>query len=65
MHCFAGGNTLSNPRAENDQHLMSMGDVALVLGTAIEYDIAELVDPQINVVAKIDKARLPSFTQSR
>jgi amidase len=35
---------------------LSAHEVALVLGSAAEYDIAELVDPQINVVAKIRKA---------
>jgi len=29
-----------------------------VLGTSIRYDIAEIVDPQINIVAKISKAAL-------
>lgn len=37
---------------------LSASEVALLLGTAIEYDIAELVDPQINVVAKIEKRTL-------
>jgi amidase len=39
---------------------LSSGDVALLLGTSIEYDIAELVNPQVNVVAKIRKDRLPT-----
>lgn len=39
-------------------YALSADEVALVLGTAIEYDVAELVDPQINVVAKIAKAQL-------
>jgi len=29
-----------------------------VLGSAIHYDIAELVDPQVNIVARISKAAL-------
>jgi hypothetical protein len=29
-----------------------------VLGTAIRYDIAEVVDPQVNIVAKISKTAL-------
>jgi amidase len=33
-------------------------EVALVLGSAVEIDVAELVDPQINVVAKIRKSTL-------
>jgi amidase len=37
---------------------LSAHEAALVLGSAGEFDIAELVDPQINVVAKISKATL-------
>jgi len=33
-----------------------------VLGTSIRYDIAELVDPQIHVVAKIEKSALSKIT---
>jgi amidase len=37
---------------------LSAGDVALVMGTAVEYDIAELVSAQYNVVARMRKDRL-------
>ena len=36
-------------------------EVALLLGTAIQYDIAEMVDPQYNVVAKISKKAIAAF----
>ena len=36
-------------------------EVAVVLGTAIKYDIAELVDPRISVVAKMPKSALVAF----
>ena len=36
-------------------------EVALVLGTVIKYDIAEMVDPQYNVVAKVPKTALAAF----
>ena len=39
---------------ENDYKLNS-AEVAVVLGTSIRYDVAELVDPHLNVVAKIRK----------
>jgi len=42
---------------ERDYHL-TPNESAVVLGTAIRYDIAELVDPQINIVAKISKSAL-------
>jgi amidase len=38
---------------------LSASDVALVMGTAVEYDIAALVGPQVNVVARIRKADIP------
>jgi amidase len=37
---------------------LDAGEVATVLATSIHYDIAEVVDPQIHVVAKISKAVL-------
>jgi amidase len=39
-------------------HGLSPNDVALVMGTAVEYDVAELVSPQYNVVARISKASI-------
>ena len=40
---------------------MSDSEVALFLGAVLKYDIAELVDPHINVVAKVPKTALASF----
>ncbi len=37
---------------------LTPNEVALVLGTAIRYDIAEVVDPLVHVVARIDKKAL-------
>ena len=37
---------------------MSDSEVALFLGAVLQYDIAELVDPHINVVAKVPKTAL-------
>ena len=42
---------------------LTPNEIALVLGTEIQYDIAEVVDPLVHVVARIDKkvlARLGS-----
>jgi acetamidase/formamidase len=79
-----------NPRAENNDYLMSFGianslpeavqaattglanwlqssyklepnEIAVVLGTAIQYNIAELVDPQVHVVARIRKDALAAL----
>jgi acetamidase/formamidase len=40
-------------------------EVALVLGTAVHYDIAELVSPQINAVARLEKSMLPARREAR
>lgn len=47
---------------ERDYHL-TPNESAIVLGTSIRYDIAELVDPQVNVVAKISKSVLAQLTK--
>jgi amidase len=40
---------------------MTDSEVALFLGAVLKYDIAELVDPHVNVVAKVPKTALASF----
>jgi len=45
---------------ERDYHL-TPNETAIVLGTSMRYDVAELVDPQINVVAKVSKAVLATL----
>ncbi len=47
---------------ERDYHL-TPNESAIVLGTAMRYDVAELVDPQVNIVAKISKAALAGLTR--
>ena len=42
---------------EKDYHL-TPNETAIVLGSAMRYDVAELVDPQVNVVAKLAKSVL-------
>lgn len=42
---------------ERDYHL-TPNESAIVLGSSIRYDIAEVVDPQVNIVAKVSKAVL-------
>jgi hypothetical protein len=41
-----------------DDYKLNPSETAIVLGFAIHYDVAELVDPHINVVAKIRKSAL-------
>ena len=47
---------------ESDYKLNS-AEVAVVLGTSISYDVAELIDPQLNVVAKIRKSVLAQLNK--
>ena len=37
---------------------LTPNEIALVLGTAIQYDVAQVVDPLVHVVARIDKKAL-------
>jgi len=41
-----------------DDYQLTPNEVAIVLGTAMQYQIAEVVDPLVHVVAKIDKKAL-------
>ena len=47
---------------ESDYKLNS-AELAVVLGTSIRYDVAEIVDPHINVVAKIRKSVLAQLNK--
>jgi len=42
---------------------LTANETAIVLGTAIRYDVAEIVDPQVNIVAKISKTALAGLTK--
>ena len=46
-----------------DNYQLNAAEVAAVMGNAIQYDVAEIVDPQFNVVAKIKKAVLSQIQQ--
>jgi len=41
-----------------DEYGLNASEIAVVLGTGVHYEIAELVDPQVHVVAKIAKSML-------
>jgi amidase len=55
--------TTSLARWLADDYKLTPNEVAIVLGTAIHYDIAEVVDPLVHVVAKIDKKALAPLQQ--
>jgi amidase len=40
------------------EYKLNAGEVAMVLGSSMQYDIAEVVDPSVHVVAKLSKAVL-------
>jgi acetamidase/formamidase len=42
---------------------LNPNEAAMVLGTSIRYDIAEIVDPQVNVVAKLSKQVLSQIAK--
>ncbi len=45
-----------------DEYKLNPGEIAMVLGSSMRYEIAEVVDPQVHVVAKLSKnilAELP------
>ena len=41
-----------------EDYKLNSNEVAVVLGTSVHYDIAEVVDPQVNIVARISKKTL-------
>jgi acetamidase/formamidase len=43
---------------------LSASEAAIVLGFSIKYDIAEVVDPQLHIVAKVSKAVLAPLKNS-
>jgi amidase len=43
------------------EYKLNDNEVAILLGAALQYDIAEMVDPHYNVVAKIPKKQLAAF----
>jgi len=46
-----------------DRYGLDQSDIATVLGTSIEYDIAEIVDPRPHVVAKLRKDILAQISE--
>ena len=42
---------------------LNANEVALVLGSSVRYEVAELVDPQVNISAKVAKSVLAQLRQ--
>jgi len=47
-----------------DDYKLNSSEVSSVLGTAMRYDIAEVVDPYVNVVAKVPKKALSQIQKA-
>jgi amidase len=47
-----------------ERHKLNPSEVASVLGTAMRYDIAEVVDPLVNVVARVPKKALAQIRKA-
>ena len=52
------GATTNLARWLEEEYKLNTSEIGVVLGTGIHYEIAELVDPQVHVVAKIAKSLL-------
>ena len=48
-----------------DTYGLNPGDIAMVLGSSMRYDITEIVDPQIHVVAKLRKDSLARIATAK
>jgi acetamidase/formamidase len=46
-----------------EEYKLNSSEVAMVMGFALKYDIAEVVDPHVNLAAKIKKSSLAGLTK--
>ena len=49
----------------SDTYKLNPAEIAIVLDTAMKYDIAEVVDPEVHMVAKLPKSALAGLTPVR
>jgi amidase len=47
--------TTNLSRFLEEEYKLNANEIGIVLGTAIRYDVAEIVDPLVHVVARIEK----------
>jgi len=48
-----------------DRYKLNPGEIAMVLGSSMHYDIAEVVDLQVHVVARLSKKTLDMITTAK
>ena len=44
-----------------NEYKLNPAEIGIVMGTAVRYDIAEVVDPQVHIVAKIPRKALETL----
>jgi len=59
------GATTNLARWLEQMYGLNAAEVSSVLGTAMVYDIAEIVDPQPHVVAKVPKSALAALKKTK
>ena len=59
------GSTTSLARWLEQEYGLNPSEIASVFGTAMRYDIAEVVDPYVNIVARIRKDALAPLAKSK
>jgi amidase len=50
--------TTGMPQWLEDEYKLNPSEIAMVLGSSMRYDIAEVMDPQVHIVAKLSKSVL-------
>jgi acetamidase/formamidase len=45
------------------EYKLNQAEIAMVLGSSMHYDIAEIVDPQVHVVARLSKTALAGIAK--
>ena len=64
LHAALQEATTGLSRWLEDEYKLNPGEIAMVLGSSMRYDIAEIVDPQVHVVAKLPKEVLAQIVKS-
>jgi acetamidase/formamidase len=59
------GATTNLARWLEKKYGLNAAEVSSVLGTAMVYDVAEVVDPQVHVVAKVPKSALSALKPAK
>src|SRR5205823_3324668 len=47
-----------------EEYKLNAGEIAMLLGSSMRYDIADVVDPQVHVLAKLRKSILAQISKA-